>query len=604
MTDSYRRLPTTAAIICLLLVPLAGCEGDRFEPTLPAGVVVTVSEPPAIAVSAMAGHSLHDLVVVGEYTVVASHGEDGWTSLGDDWLGYLNLRSVAMNAAGDLAIADNGGRIFSRQGGAWMELPDLAGAQIDDVAIDHDGSIWACGRNSAWLPLLARWDGAWHLHQPPEENTGLYQIAVAGPGDLVIDGSRGLVFRFRDGQWEQPGLFTEVHDLWSDGEGLVLAGWLHRVGILGADGFEPLDDRVFPDDLRCIAANDLGDVAVGWSPANVAVRHDGVWQDLPPIVTENGESPQPRGLLLFEDRTLVARTSWGMLWHFDGTAWTPIGAPAPGRRAIVFSRRHYYGNVTEWDVVGADGIVNEIDNEQPRYTHTNSLGERLDVVDRARLTNGEYLYITPGGHWMARIGNDRVGSDEPSPHAYRAVASGSGGEAIIVGDAGHVEWGYNGIQFTDGPGVTANLQDIWNCEADTCYWVVGDQGTIARRAADQTWTLHPGVTDADLAAVWARDGQDVYVVGSGGTVLAWNGAAWRDLHCPLDQDLTAVMGSDGNYLWVCGHAGALAMHDGDRWRVLDMGYASDLLDLALQSFRQAVVLADDGSLLGCTVLDP
>ncbi len=604
MTDTIRRLPITAAIVCLILAPLTGCEGDKFAPRIPTGMAVVVSEPPTLLVGGFAGRALDDMVVLASQTAVVGHGPDGWNHLGDDWLGPLVLGEVAMNADGDVAICDNFGRVFLRRSGTWTELPPLDGVRLDDVAIDHDGSIWVCGRSDFFLPLLAHWDGAWHLYQPPEQNTGLFRLAVAGPGDLIIDGSRGLVFRFRNGAWEQPGVFTEVNDLWSDGEGRVLAAWLQWVGLLGEDGFEPLDERVFPSNLACIAGNGLGDVAVGWYPGLVSVLRGGTWEDLPPILRDDGDPVTPYRMILFDDGTIVVRSGWrGAAFVYDGASWSKFGPPSPPLRAIVLYTT-YSNNDPRWNVVGAEGIEIEIDTDRLTYRNPASMGERLDVVDRVRLRHNEFFYVTAGGQWVIDVGQERMRSTAPAPHPYRAAAAGDDGEVVVVGDAGQVEWGYGGVQHSDGPGVTADLLDICSCPADSAFWVVGDAGTIARRSAGRTWDLHDGVTTADLAAVWARDDQDVFVAGSGGTVLAWDGTSWRDLHCPLDQDLLGIAGSSGRYLWVCGRNGALAIHDGDRWRELDSGHDGDLIDMALRNFRQAVVLTDDGTLLGCTVLDP
>lgn len=605
MSDTRLNPLICGALVGLVLLPLAGCEGERFEPRLPTGVSISESEPPALEVHALAGHSLDDLVVVGNLCAIAGHDADGWTFLGPEWPGSLRLVAVTTSAGGDVAVCDEDGRVFERRAGAWSELPALDGVRLADVAFDHDGSIWVCGRSQLWLPLLAHWDGAaWHLHQPPYDNTGLYRIAVVGPGDLVIDGSRGVAFRFRAGDWEQIAFFTEINDLWTDGQGEVYAAWLHRVGRLAADGFEPLDDREFPNDLRCIAGNDQGDLAVGWYPGGVAVRHDGLWEDLPPIPSVDGSTPTPDRLILCGDGTLIVLAFWGQMFRYDGAAWASFAPSSPPLRALVLDRVSSYDLIAEYDVIGAEGTVYAIDDREPRYRGVGTVGERLDLIDRVRLANGSYFHITASGRWMVRIGDDRSGSAEPAPHAYRAAAAGPDGEVVVVGDAGQVQWGVNGIQFTDGPGVIADLHDIWSCEADSTYWTVGDGGTIARRAPDRSWTLHSDVTATDLTAVWARDDRDLYVAGAQGTVLAWNGTQWRDLQCPLVQDLTAIMGSPGRYLWVCGRAGTLAMHDGDRWRVLDSGYGGDLLGIGLQTYRQAAVLADDGSLLGCTVLDP
>lgn len=61
--------------------------------------------------------------------------------------------------------------------------------------------------------------------------------------------------------------------------------------------------------------------------------------------------------------------------------------------------------------------------------------------------------------------------------------------------------------------------------------------------APPVWTVEPGIpTNADLLAVWGRSLEEVYAVGWDGTVLRYDGAAWRVEATTSTVPLTAVHG--------------------------------------------------------------
>ena len=146
MSDNLRRPFATCIVICLLAAALAGCEGDRFEPQLPSGVTVTTDPAPALDVVAIAAGSAGELVVTAESCVLAQHDGDRWRLLGPEWPERLNLVAVATGQDGDLAAADDWGRVLLRRGGLWAELPTLVGVYPEDIVLDPDGSVWVCGR--------------------------------------------------------------------------------------------------------------------------------------------------------------------------------------------------------------------------------------------------------------------------------------------------------------------------------------------------------------------------------------------------------------------------------------------------------------------------
>ncbi|MBW2702917.1 MAG: hypothetical protein JRF33_19015 [Deltaproteobacteria bacterium] len=128
-----------------------------------------------------------------------------------------------------------------------------------------------------------------------------------------------------------------------------------------------------------------------------------------------------------------------------------------------------------------------------------------------------------------------------------------GGDLWAVGDAGTIlRWdGLTWESFSDSTHVDLNA--VWGCDGHV--WVFGDEGYIAHRFGESTFEhVLATTTDAgDLLDAWGRSCDDIWVVGSNGTVLGRQGANWAPLEglMEFDAHLYAIWG-DANSFWVAG----------------------------------------------------
>lgn len=96
------------------------------------------------------------------------------------------------------------------------------------------------------------------------------------------------------------------------------------------------------------------------------------------------------------------------------------------------------------------------------------------------------------------------------------------------------------------------LRAVWASDASS-VWAVGTGGTIVR--FDGTlWSSSQSGTTAQLNGIWGTSGSDLWAVGSKGALLHFDGAAWRVVAAPISEDLNAVWGSGGRF-WAVGSAG-------------------------------------------------
>ena len=103
-------------------------------------------------------------------------------------------------------------------------------------------------------------------------------------------------------------------------------------------------------------------------------------------------------------------------------------------------------------------------------------------------------------------------------------------------------------------GGVQNLRAVWGSARDD-VWVVGTEGTIlhwtGERFESQSRTAKYSLND-----VWGRARDDVYAVGSSGVALHYDGSEWRELETGTRSSLQSVFG-DGGRVYFAGLDGVL-----------------------------------------------
>ena len=77
------------------------------------------------------------------------------------------------------------------------------------------------------------------------------------------------------------------------------------------------------------------------------------------------------------------------------------------------------------------------------------------------------------------------------------------------------------------------------------------------------WT-YPTPMGNSIKGMWGTASSDIWAVGTGGTVMHWNGAAWSQFGITTD-DLEDVFGFAANDVWAVGKAGHTLHWDGATW---------------------------------------
>jgi hypothetical protein len=100
-------------------------------------------------------------------------------------------------------------------------------------------------------------------------------------------------------------------------------------------------------------------------------------------------------------------------------------------------------------------------------------------------------------------------------------------------------------------------------------------------------------TSADLTGVWGTSANDVFAVGSGGTVLHFDGSAWTAMATTTTANLLAISGSAATDVFAAGENGTVIHYDGIAWTPVHTGLDVPLRSVFVEPGR--VGFATDGA---------
>lgn len=123
----------------------------------------------------------------------------------------------------------------------------------------------------------------------------------------------------------------------------------------------------------------------------------------------------------------------------------------------------------------------------------------------------------------------------------------------------------------------------------------------AVRAADSlaTWRPMASGTAARLLALWGTSSSDLFAVGSGGTILHYDGAAWTGMASGTTKTLNGVWGTSADNVYAVGTGGSILHYDGTSWTAMTSGTAETLNGVWGATSSDVFAVGDNGSILHC-----
>ena len=208
----------------------------------------------------------------------------------------------------------------------------------------------------------------------------------------------------------------------------------------------------------------------------------------------------------------------------------------------------------------------------------------------------------------------------PAVAPIAGISAESSGFSLACGDLNgdgldDVAWGAptgnGGIHYFDGSGWTAQvgrfgevLNGIYMSSA-TQGWAVGDYVSVYStlyRYDGYSWSCEEkGFVnrDVDFKGVHGFDANNVWAVGSGGTVIKWNGSAWSEKPTGTTSTLYGVAAPDASHLWAVGEGGLVLFSPdgGASWQQQATGVTSTLRGITAVSGSCAWAVGDGGVIL-------
>ncbi|MCA9665793.1 MAG: hypothetical protein KC503_09405 [Myxococcales bacterium] len=169
--------------------------------------------------------------------------------------------------------------------------------------------------------------------------------------------------------------------------------------------------------------------------------------------------------------------------------------------------------------------------------------------------------------------------------ALWAARASAGGLHIFVGN--HVGTMLHWLDTAPRAGCKVygfrRIRALWSVDPfDGSLVIAGDDGLIARYS-DKTQTCIDDnnlATKTHLRALWGSAADALFAVGDAGTILNYDGKAWRAMTSPVSAELRALSGGAGKVYAVGDHGGAGVMlrFDGSSWGTVALPPGTKSLD--------------------------
>lgn len=176
------------------------------------------------------------------------------------------------------------------------------------------------------------------------------------------------------------------------------------------------------------------------------------------------------------------------------------------------------------------------------------------------LTIGEYL---DGSFSVSNTGAGIIRGEIGESSEHYSIVTGGGPYAIGAGESVTVTVRYEPL--TDDRHESTIETGTAACPGVTC---TGNGKYI--------WQIIESGTSADLYGVWGSSSNDVIAVGSGGTIVRYNGSSWNVTSSITSFTLYDVWGSASYDIFVVGAARTLLHHNGYSWGFMNSPAAGDL----------------------------
>jgi hypothetical protein len=456
------------------------------------------------------------LYAVGDGGTILQNNGSGWTPQVSP--STADLRGVLGSGGGVYAVG-SGGTVLEREGGQWSILGTVPGGPTLYGVWGSGTKLYVVGNGGIWSTMggaftVEHFDAA-QAFRDIWGTSSTHAVAV-GAG---TDASNGVVATLdATGNWTvTTPTISSLTGVWCSGPTACWVASETGVFVYSVSGWSKVTLPPSPAALDCVRGDAAGNLAVA-GPAGVVHRYD------------------------------AAGGKWTALW--EGTnlglngVWTTGGgakAFAVGNAGLILTRGPLRWN--KWSYSGTTTL---------NAVWGSSASSVYAVGDAGK------VYRYNGGFISAVLTTFTENLHGVAGDATHLVVVGDSGVVASTELAGVSGWHEVSILFSGA------RRDVWVGPQSKAV-VVGDNGTI------YTYTIGVGLvamasnTLAQLNGVWGSSPLDIHAVGAGGTILRYDGSAWKPQSAGTAADLFGVAGRSTADVYAVGNGGAVLHFDGTAW---------------------------------------
>jgi hypothetical protein len=240
------------------------------------------------------------------------------------------------------------------------------------------------------------------------------------------------------------------------------------------------------------------------------------------------------------------------LFHFDGNSWAPSSYPNSSSAPCL------WGSGPR-DVYAADGRLLHFDGDA--WQEVAAPGHPYLVAGRGPddvyTADFRAVYRFDGAYWY------EVCKTDPQLSAD-GLWVGPEWSFAVIGSGKILQSDRSGSSVTE---LFGDPRGIWGVSADDLY-IVGARSSdgCIWHSNGVEWTT-VGIPDGTrrLNAIWGSSASEIYAVGDSGTILRFDGSAWRAIAPVTSQELVSIWGAGPDDIYVTGGFSTLLHFDGSTW---------------------------------------
>jgi hypothetical protein len=281
------------------------------------------------------------------------------------------------------------------------------------------------------------------------------------------------------------------------------------------------------------------------------------------------------------ERVVYAVGEGGTVLLFDGDRWTPLTTGAGGVVEAVWGTAeddvHALTRTHLWHFDGAGWSATTAEDTGETWGRLRGVGGTSSF----RRRRGRVRQHRPAQR-RRRLAEDgrphgpRTAASTPSGGARRTTSSPSGTMGVI----GHFDGDGVARRHRGRPGHPPRLPSCGTCGGRDRPTSTPSASAAAGPSSSTSTVLagrrveHPA--ERPLEGVWGASASDVFAVGMEGTILHYDGAAWRAMQSPTTETLMDVWGTSPEDVFAVGHGGTILHYDGTVWRAMESGTDANL----------------------------